>query len=104
MSPTLQYIINSALGIILAATIAALKKIFVDFSYLRKGLTAMLHNQLYRTCDEYLRRGKVTRQDLEDLEELFQCYRYFGLNGIGEEMYKRCRKLEIITIDTEKDS
>ena len=95
MNVTLQYIINSLLGIILAASIATLKKIFADFRYLRQGLTALLHNQLYRTCNDYLRRGWVTIQDLEDLEELYQCYAGLGLNGIGKEMYKRCKKLEI---------
>ena len=95
MNPTVQYVINAVLGLIIAACVAQLKSAVREFRFIRRSVTAMLHNQLYRTCKLYLRRGWVTKDDLEDLEELYQCYRGFGMNGVGEELYKRCRKMEI---------
>lgn len=95
MNPTVQYVINAVLGLIIAAGVAQLKSAVREFRFLRKGVTALLHNIFCKTCEVYLTRGYITMAELQDLDDLYECYKALGQNGLGEELYRRCKKMEI---------
>lgn len=61
----------------------------------RKALLALLHGELFTKCDVYIKRGSITRFELNDLEYVFESYKNLGGNGTGEELYKRVKNLPI---------
>ena len=95
MNATVQYAINAFVGLALAGVMTYLKRLLVVFRLIYRSHAAMLHNQLYRTCDEYMKRGWITVNDLEDLEELYACYSGLGMNGVGEKLYNDCKNLPV---------
>ena len=66
-----------------------------ELTYYRKGIRTLLHAKMYQTCMNFLDRGKVSHHDLEALEDLYECYHFFGMNGIGTELFERCKRLPI---------
>lgn len=63
---------------------------------LKAGLVALLHNSLYRNCEEYISRNQITVDELNNLEYLYNSYHALGGNGTGTELYNRCKALRIV--------
>lgn len=95
MIDSLQYVLNSIIGIVITYMVTTLSRLVREFGLIRSGVCALLHNQFYQTCERYLDRGYITTHELEDLDKLYGTYRGWKLNGAGEELYARCKKLEI---------
>ena len=61
----------------------------------RQGLTAILHDLLYKDCAAYIAAGEISPDDLENLTLMYETYHALGGNGTGTTLYKRCQKLAI---------
>ena len=71
----------------------------------RKALKGLLHNELMKKCDEFVKQGFINVQDYEDLNEyIYLPYRDLGGNGTGERAWqelnklpleRRCKKIEV---------
>lgn len=92
---TLQYVIDAVLGILITGALTQIVRALRMCVAMHDAITAILHNQLYRTCEAYLDRGWVSTPELVDLEKLHGCYNSLGLDGVGDELYDRVRSLEI---------
>ena len=56
------------------------------------------HAEIFRLAGQYLRRGAITTDELEDLDKyLYKPYSELGGNGTAAAMVEQCRKLPIIT-------
>lgn len=60
---------------------------------LEQANLAMLHNKIYRQCEDHLRAGYITLEDLDDMDYLFSAYKNLGGNGTGEAVYKEVKQL-----------
>ena len=54
------------------------------------AVKALAHDSFHRQCRELLAQDSITEDDLENLNYLHDAYKSLGLNGTGEELYKRC--------------
>ena len=55
-----------------------------------KAIKAVAHDSFYRQCRYLIRQENITEDDLENLNYLHDAYKSLGLNGTGEELYRRC--------------
>ena len=61
-------------------------------------ILGLAHAEIFRQCEAFLRRGGITKEELEDLDKyLFKPYKELGGNGTAESMVEQCHKLRIIT-------
>lgn len=61
-------------------------------------LLGLGHAEIFRLCEKYIRRGAITRDELEDLEKyLWKPYHDLGGNGTAETMVNKCKDLKMIT-------
>lgn len=63
---------------------------------LREGMLAILHDRLYQLCTQYIERGEITIDELENLEYLYRSYHALGGNGTGTALFERCKSLKIV--------
>lgn len=54
------------------------------------AVKALAHDSFYRQCREILAHDTMTEDELENLNYLHDAYKSLGLNGTGEELYRRC--------------
>lgn len=59
------------------------------------AMLAILHNKVYKNGVEYIRRGKVTVGQLNDIEKLYAPYKKMGGNGTAELIIEKVRALPI---------
>jgi len=95
------------LDLILKTTITALAGTFAGAvviwikSMVKKGkvydaaMKALAHDSFYRQCREILAHDTMSEDELENLNYLHEAYKSLGLNGTGEELYKRCLEKKI---------
>lgn len=83
---------------------AAMKKIQGDIKkdleekkIIKSGLVGLLHNSLFRSCEDYINRGEITTAELDNLACLYESYHNLGGNGTGTALYERCKQLKIKT-------
>ena len=61
-------------------------------------LLGLGHAEIFRLCEKYIRRGAITRDELEDLEKyLWKPYHELGGNGTAETMVNTCKGLDLIS-------
>jgi hypothetical protein len=65
-------------------------------SMLENALIALQHDRLYRLTEEYIERGYVSLDELDNLEYIYTSYKALGGNGSGERRYNLVQKLPII--------
>lgn len=58
-------------------------------------LTETVHEYFHIQCRELLAQETITEDEMENLNYLHDAYTSLGLNGTGEELYKRCLKKTI---------
>lgn len=66
-----------------------------DIQLLKNAIMAQQHDTIYRLTDEYLHRGYITLDELDNLEYIFNSYRALGGNGSGEYRFNKCKELPL---------
>lgn len=60
----------------------------------RKALLGLLHERLIEKCEEYIKAGKISLQEYEDLRKyIYDPYRDLGGNGTGEDWFNKVKCL-----------
>lgn len=62
---------------------------------LQDVIKALSHDALFSRCEQLIDRGKISTDDLENLNLLYEAYRGLGMNGAGEELYNRAKSLPL---------
>lgn len=57
-----------------------------------KGL---LHDKLFYLCKKHLEDGEIGVDELDNLKYIYDAYKANDMNGTGEELYLRCKKLPL---------
>lgn len=98
----IKYWIELILTLITSGSAWILKKVYADFkserteqNILKSGMVALLHDSLFRNCEQYIKRGEITVNELENLETLYASYHALGGNGTGTALYEKCKLLGI---------
>lgn len=73
-----------------------IKKTNERFKILEEGVKAMLHNKIYGSSLSHIEKGKISLDDLEDLDYLFKPYKKLGGNGTAEKLYDEVQGLKKI--------
>ena len=61
-------------------------------------LLGLGHAEIFRLTEKYLRRGGITKEELEDLDKyLYKPYEALGGDGTASSMVEKCRDLDIIS-------
>lgn len=66
------------------------------FQVLERAMIAIQHDRIYSLTEEYLTRGYVTLDELDNLDYLYNSYKEQGGNGSGERRYMLVQKLPIV--------
>lgn len=61
----------------------------------RQAMLALLHDRLYRLCQDYIKQGYVTIDQLDNLMYLWQPYEGLGGNGTGKKLYDQVLELPL---------
>lgn len=91
----LKAIITSAAGAFVGAVIVWIKGMLKKQQEFEAALKALAHDSFYRQCRYLLGQDAISESELENLNYLRDAYTSLGLNGTGEELYKRCLKKTI---------
>lgn len=91
----LRTIITAFAGAFAGAVIVWVKGIHKKEKIFEAAVKALAHDSFHRQCRELLAQDTITEDDLENLNYLHDAYKSLGLNGTGEELYKRCLKKPI---------
>lgn len=70
-------------------------------SALEIAMKAISHDKIYKLTEEYIDRGYVTLDELDNLEYLYTAYSNLGGNGTGEKRYNRVQALPVRTSQTD---
>lgn len=102
------YMLNEILDIIMKAVVTAfagtfaggvivwIKGAFKKDRVYTGSLKALAHDSFHRQCRRLLVRDSITEDELENLNYLYESYKALGLNGTGEELYKRILEKPIV--------
>ena len=91
----LRTIITAFAGAFAGAVIVWIKGIHKKENIFEAAVKALAHDSFHRQCRELLPQETITEDDLENLNYLYESYKALGLNGTGEELYRRCLMKEI---------
>lgn len=99
-----EYGIEFLLTAISSGAVFILKKVYSDFKKeseeqknLKCGMVALLHDSLFKNCEDCIKKEEITVSELDNLEGLYNSYHALGGNGTGTELFERCKKLNIKT-------
>lgn len=62
---------------------------------MQQVIKALSHDALFSRCEQLIERGKISTDDLENLNMLYEAYHELGLNGAGKELYNRAKSLPL---------
>lgn len=91
----LKAILTSAAGAFVGAVIIWVKGMLKRQKEFESALKALAHDSFYRQCRDLLPQDSISEDELENLNYLHEAYTSLGLNGTGEELYRRCLKKPI---------
>jgi hypothetical protein len=90
MMPMREFILHYWVQELFAFIIAA-----AQYTILREGILALLHDRLYRSCSFFISRGYCTVEDRRNLECLYTPYKSLGGDGTGDSLYNKCMELPL---------
>lgn len=67
----------------------------------RQAMLALLHDRLYRLCQDYIKQGYVKVDQLDNLMYLWQPYEGLGGNGTGKKLYDQVLQLPLKEVSDE---
>lgn len=59
---------------------------------------AVAHDSYYRCARELLKRDKLTDEELENFNYLYDAYKAQGLNGTGDRIYAQIMEKEVVIL------
>ena len=62
---------------------------------LNSAMLAVLHNKIFKNGCDYIRKGRITVAELNDLEKMFKPYEAMGGNSTAKIVMENVRKLPI---------
>ena len=68
---------------------------FKEYSALKEGLVAILHDRLFQSGMYFLNKGEISVRELNNIEGIYKAYHNLGGNGTGTEIYERVMELEL---------
>lgn len=95
MSILVTSILSAIGGGIVGVAIGLIKALWKRQKSYDLAIKATTHDAFYRQCHEILKREEVTEAELENLEYLYKAYHSLGLNGMGDNLYQRCKELPL---------
>lgn len=97
-----QYWIEALFAAVLSGITVVLRLIYkrvkaqlTDSELTKSGTLALLHDRLYHACNEYIKQGEISTDDLRNLEYMYNSYHALGGNGTCTALYKKCQNLKI---------
>lgn len=87
----LNYFLCAACGGLVTWIVAGTKRLRA----LTKVIKALSHDALFTRCEQLIDKGDITKDDLENLNLLYEAYHGLGMNGAGEELYNRAKALPL---------
>ena len=91
----MKSIITAFAGAFAGALIVWIKATLKKEKVYDQALKALAHDSFHRQCRQLLAQESITEDELENLNYLYESYKALGLNGTGEELYRRCLGKEI---------
>ena len=88
----LKSLITTLAGMFVGAIIVWIKSEYKKQKVYDDALKALSHDCFYRQCRYLLQQRMISKEELENLNYLYDAYRSLGMNGTGEELYRRCLK------------
>lgn len=64
---------------------------------------AVLTSRIFSICEDALRRGWTTIEEMKNVDAIFTAYTNYGLNGAAHEIYERFCDLEIKEIKQDEN-
>ena len=86
----LKAIVTAAAGGLFTAAVLWIKSLIAKEKVMAEALKALAHDSFYRQCRYLLAKEYITEDELENLNYLHDAYTSLGMNGTGEELYRRC--------------
>ena len=83
-------VITAATGAFVGAVILWVKRVLKKMKVYDDALKALAHDSFYRQCRYLLQQVSISEDELENLNYLHDAYTALGMNGTGEELYRRC--------------
>ena len=83
-------VITAASGAFVGAMILWLKNMLRKMKVYDDALKALAHDSFFRQCRYLLQQDSIREDELENLNYLHDAYTALGMNGTGEELYRRC--------------
>ena len=96
MGTIMTSILSAIGGAIVGAALALIKTLWKRQKSYDLAIKATTHDAYFRQCRAILKCGDVTEDELENLEYLYGAYHSLGLNGMGDNLYKRCKELPLM--------
>ena len=90
LSLVLKAIVTALAGTLVGAVVIWIREIYAKDKVNDQALKALAHDSFHRQCRVLLQQDSITEDELENLNYLYESYKALGLNGTGEELYKRC--------------
>ena len=87
----INYFLCAACGGLVTWIVAGTRRL----KSLTKVIRALSHDALFTRCETLIVKGSITRDDLENLDLLYDAYHGLGMNGAGQELYNRAKSLPL---------
>ena len=91
----IKAIITAAAGGVFTAAVVWIKNQYTKGRIQDRALKALSHDSFFRMCRYILAKGSMSEDELENLNYLHDTYKGLGMNGTGDELYRRCLELPI---------
>lgn len=97
LTPAINTLVGAIVGGLCTALVHFIRKARMKDNAIEQAVKALTHDSFFRYCRYLLTEGKITTENLENLEHLYSSYKALGLNGTGDKLMNECRKLPIST-------
>lgn len=95
MTTLVSAILSAIGGGIVGIAIGLIKALWKRQKSYDLAIKATTHDAFYRQVHSILRDGELSEGQLENLEYLYSAYHSLGLNGMGDNLYQRCKELPL---------